>query len=83
MTGEGLRRKLSCKDEGSSAKLTGGTKKKHEENLRDFRLPLRCKWDLLSSGTLRSVYKYLVMDVSVQLVGHILKGQQTAWPLKM
>jgi hypothetical protein len=43
--------------------------------LRDFRLPLRRKWGLRSSVTLRSVDLYLVTDVSGQPIGPIFKGQ--------
>jgi len=32
--------------------------------MRDFRLPPRCKWDLRSSGMLRSVEWYFVTDVA-------------------
>ena len=42
--------------------------------LRDFRVPLPCKWRLRPSGTLRDVYWYLVIDVSGQPVGPIFKG---------
>ena len=43
--------------------------------MRDFRLPPRCKRDLLSFGNLRSVDRLLVTDVSVQPVCHISEGQ--------
>lgn len=46
-------------------------------NLRDFRLPLRFKWDIHSSGMLPNVDWYLVNGVSGQptRICRIFKGQ--------
>jgi hypothetical protein len=43
------------------------------EEIHDFRLPPRCKWDLRSSGLLLSVNWQLLTDMSRQTVGHMCK----------
>ena len=43
--------------------------------MRDFRLPPWCRWDLRSSGILRSVEWQFCTDVSRQPIGPIFKGQ--------
>jgi hypothetical protein len=43
---------------------------------RDFRLPQRCRWDLPSSGILRSLEWYFRTDVLEQPICPILKGQE-------
>jgi len=43
--------------------------------LSDCRLAPRYEWDILSSGTLRRVYWYLVTDVSEQRIGTIFTSQ--------
>ena len=48
--------------------------KQTQKYLTDFRLPLRCKWELRSSGLLRSERWQFLTDVS---------GQLHSWPLKM
>jgi len=57
--------------------LIGGTKRKATCRccLHDFRLPPQCKWDLLSSGMLRSVEWLSVTDVSEQSIRPMFKGQ--------
>jgi hypothetical protein len=59
---------------------------------RDFRLPPRCRWDLRSSGILRSVEWQFCTEVSGQPIGPIFTGQDfqkeslscwISWPLKM
>jgi hypothetical protein len=44
--------------------------------IRDFRLPPRCRLDLLSSGILRSVECESFTDVSGQRIGPMFKGQE-------
>jgi hypothetical protein len=50
--------------------------------MRNYRFPLRCKWNRGSSVILRSGEWKFRTDVSGQLIGTIFKGQ-TTWPLKM
>jgi hypothetical protein len=44
--------------------------------IRDFRLSPRCRWDLRSSGILRSDEFYFCTDVSGQPIGPVFKGQE-------
>jgi len=50
------------------------------EEIHDFRLPSRCKWDLRSSGLLHSVNWQLLTDMSRETVGHV---QAKSIPRKM
>ena len=52
----------------------------HLCNTRDFRLPLRCKWDLCSFGdfTQRGM---VLTDVSGQPVGHVFKVPLKVGPI--
>jgi hypothetical protein len=67
---------------GIFSDLNAITKRNLKETGRVFSVPPLCKWDLHSSGMLRSTDWLLITDVSGQPICTIFKGQAT-WTSKI
>jgi hypothetical protein len=61
-------RELHCCVKKSSP-LDPSVRQRKRLQMNDFMLPPRCKWDIRSSGMLRSVDRWLITDVSGQHMG--------------